>query len=104
MIPATTGIQRKNWIPHQACPSGRQVWNDRNNELSNLSSSYNNCPCNFIMSCLIILVPDIMELPNAKKYSTYKFTYNFSQKIWSDCLKCPKFPECEEVAVIKMLR
>jgi amino-acid N-acetyltransferase len=25
------------------------------------------------------------------------------QKIWSDCLKCPKFPECDEVAVIKML-
>ena len=26
------------------------------------------------------------------------------QKIWGDCLKCPKFPECEEVAVIKILR
>ncbi len=25
------------------------------------------------------------------------------QKIWGDCLKCPKFPECEEVAVIKRL-
>ncbi|HCC69496.1 MAG TPA: N-acetyltransferase [Nitrospiraceae bacterium] len=23
------------------------------------------------------------------------------QKIWGDCLKCPKFPECKEVAVIK---
>ncbi len=23
------------------------------------------------------------------------------QKIWGDCLKCPKFPECNEVAVIK---
>jgi amino-acid N-acetyltransferase len=23
------------------------------------------------------------------------------QKIWGDCLKCPKFPECDEVAVIK---
>jgi amino-acid N-acetyltransferase len=22
------------------------------------------------------------------------------QKIWGDCLKCPKFPECNEVAVI----
>jgi amino-acid N-acetyltransferase len=21
------------------------------------------------------------------------------QKIWSDCLKCPKFPDCDEVAV-----
>jgi len=25
------------------------------------------------------------------------------QKIWGDCLRCPKFPECEEVAVIKTL-
>lgn len=23
------------------------------------------------------------------------------QKIWGDCLRCPKFPECEEVAVMK---
>ncbi len=26
------------------------------------------------------------------------------QKIWGDCLKCPKFPQCDEVAVIKTLR
>ncbi len=26
------------------------------------------------------------------------------QKIWGDCLKCPLFPECEEVAVIKELK
>ncbi|MBI5049342.1 MAG: N-acetyltransferase [Nitrospirae bacterium] len=25
------------------------------------------------------------------------------QKIWGDCLKCPMFPECEEIAVIKEL-
>ncbi len=24
-------------------------------------------------------------------------------KIWGDCLKCPKFPDCEEMAVIKRL-
>lgn len=24
-------------------------------------------------------------------------------KIWGDCLKCPKFPDCSEVAVIKEL-
>jgi amino-acid N-acetyltransferase len=24
-------------------------------------------------------------------------------KIWGDCLKCPKFPDCSEVAVIKKL-
>lgn len=24
-------------------------------------------------------------------------------KVWSDCLKCPKFPDCNEVAVIKRL-
>jgi amino-acid N-acetyltransferase len=26
------------------------------------------------------------------------------QKIWGDCLTCPKFPECDEVAVIKTLK
>lgn len=25
------------------------------------------------------------------------------QKIWGECLKCHKFPECNEIAVIKML-
>lgn len=24
----------------------------------------------------------------------------FPQKIWSDCVKCPKFPECDEIAMI----
>ncbi|MCX7991689.1 MAG: N-acetyltransferase [Proteobacteria bacterium] len=24
-------------------------------------------------------------------------------KIWSDCIKCSKFPDCDEVAVIKLL-
>jgi amino-acid N-acetyltransferase len=23
------------------------------------------------------------------------------QKIWSDCIRCPKFPECDELAMIK---
>ncbi len=26
------------------------------------------------------------------------------QKIWGDCLKCPKFPKCDEIAVVKRLR
>lgn len=25
-------------------------------------------------------------------------------KIWSDCIKCPKFPECDEVAMIMLVR
>jgi amino-acid N-acetyltransferase len=25
---------------------------------------------------------------------------NFPQKIWGDCIRCPKFPECDEFAVI----
>lgn len=29
---------------------------------------------------------------------------NLPQKIWGDCLKCPKFPKCEEEAVIRTLR
>lgn len=26
------------------------------------------------------------------------------QKVWRDCIDCPKFPECEEVAVIKKIK
>lgn len=26
---------------------------------------------------------------------------NLPKKIWSDCLKCPMFPDCDEIAVIK---
>jgi amino-acid N-acetyltransferase len=26
------------------------------------------------------------------------------QKIWSDCIKCPKFPECDEIAMIRLLK
>jgi len=25
----------------------------------------------------------------------------FPQKIWSDCIKCAKFPECDETAMIR---
>lgn len=25
------------------------------------------------------------------------------QKVWKDCMGCPKFPECDEVAMIKVL-
>lgn len=25
------------------------------------------------------------------------------QKIWSDCVRCPKFPECDEIAMIRRL-
>ncbi len=25
-------------------------------------------------------------------------------KVWADCVKCPKFPECDEVALIKYLQ
>jgi len=27
----------------------------------------------------------------------------FPQKIWADCLHCPKFPECDEIALVKDL-
>ena len=29
---------------------------------------------------------------------------NLPQKIWGDCIKCPKFPKCDEVAVIKTIK
>ena len=25
------------------------------------------------------------------------------QKIWSDCVRCPKFPECDEIAMIRRI-
>lgn len=25
------------------------------------------------------------------------------QKIWSDCINCPKFPDCDEIAVLKII-
>ncbi len=25
------------------------------------------------------------------------------QKIWSDCIKCPKFPECDEIAMVRIV-
>ncbi len=25
------------------------------------------------------------------------------QKIWSDCIRCPKFPECDEIAMIRIV-
>jgi amino-acid N-acetyltransferase len=28
---------------------------------------------------------------------------NLPQKIWGDCIRCPKFPECDEHALITML-
>ncbi|HDL89958.1 MAG TPA: N-acetyltransferase [Thermodesulforhabdus norvegica] len=27
----------------------------------------------------------------------------FPHKIWEDCLKCPKFPECDEIAMLLVL-
>ncbi len=27
----------------------------------------------------------------------------FPQKIWADCLHCPKFPDCDEIALVKDL-
>jgi len=28
---------------------------------------------------------------------------NLPQKIWAECCNCPKFPDCEEIAVIKSI-
>jgi amino-acid N-acetyltransferase len=29
---------------------------------------------------------------------------NLPHKVWTDCLRCPRFPECNEVALMKHLR
>ncbi len=34
---------------------------------------------------------------------TVKDKKNLPQKIWSDCVKCVKFPDCDEIAVMRLL-
>ena len=29
--------------------------------------------------------------------------HNFSQKVWVECTRCPKFPDCDEIAMSKSL-
>jgi len=29
---------------------------------------------------------------------------NLPQKVWKECINCPKFPECDEQAVLKVLK
>lgn len=39
-----------------------------------------------------------------KKAGFKKITHNkLPHKIWAECINCPKFPDCEEVALIKKL-
>lgn len=39
-----------------------------------------------------------------KKFSFRKITHNkLPHKIWAECIKCPKFPDCREIALIKKL-
>lgn len=39
-----------------------------------------------------------------KKFSFRKINHNkLPHKIWAECIKCPKFPDCREIALIKKL-
>lgn len=39
-----------------------------------------------------------------KKFGFQEIDKNdLPHKVWGDCLKCPKFPDCDEVAVLKQL-
>jgi amino-acid N-acetyltransferase len=39
-----------------------------------------------------------------KKFGFKKIkTSNLPHKIWAECINCPKFPDCEEVALLKKL-
>lgn len=40
-----------------------------------------------------------------KKFGFQKIAHNkLPHKIWAECIKCPKFPDCREIALIKKYR
>jgi len=45
---------------------------------------------------VLTYIPDFFKKFGFKEIDKSKLP----QKIWSDCIKCPKFPECDEVALI----
>lgn len=45
---------------------------------------------------VLTYIPEFFKKTGFKEHDKSKLP----QKIWSDCIKCPKFPECEEVALI----
>ena len=44
-------------------------------------------------------IPDYFKSLGFHKISKEKLPH----KVWADCINCPKFPDCEEVALIKKL-
>lgn len=55
-------------------------------------------------SAIHILWENLAEIRSVAVLKEYQNKNTLPQKIWGDCLKCPKFPKCEEVAVMKTLR
>lgn len=49
---------------------------------------------------VLTYVPDFFKKLGFKEIEKSKLP----QKIWGDCIKCPKFPECDEVALIYSFR
>lgn len=45
---------------------------------------------------VLTYIPDFFEKFGFQEIDKAKLP----QKIWSDCIKCPKFPECDEIALI----
>lgn len=48
---------------------------------------------------VLTYAPDFFKKAGFKKLSHNKLPH----KIWAECINCPKFPDCEEVALIKKI-
>lgn len=49
---------------------------------------------------VLTYIPDFFKKLGFKEVEKSKLP----QKIWGDCIKCPKFPECDEVALIYSIK
>ncbi|MCS7164464.1 MAG: N-acetyltransferase [Thermodesulfovibrio sp.] len=45
---------------------------------------------------VLTYIPEFFKKKGFKEFDKSKLP----QKIWGDCIRCPKFPECDEVALI----
>ena len=37
-----------------------------------------------------------------EKYFTLTYKPGFFQKLWKECIDCPKFPNCDEIAMVRV--
>ena len=49
---------------------------------------------------VLTYIPDFFKKLDFQEFDKAKLPH----KIWSECLKCAKFPECDETALVKIIR